>query len=406
MTKLIISSVVSLFAASAMAQKISYQAPDILARASMEGTLNLPPVSFLNSTSVALNNNGDVSFRVMAVAGKPQQGIWYKAANEKAGKVIYVGPEDYYVAEPVLNNKGQATFNLFTEAFSETVYIYNPLSQKVEKVMDGGKEKFYSQSYLKVLDSGDIVFRGTTKSDDRGFFLFSGDLKTIAIEGEKTFDVPTSYLFKPAVNTHGQWLFKMREGDHRDWGNDRSDQIILLTPNKENPHSFSKTLIAQDKNGMPGSKFVSLDNSPSLADSGAIVFTAKLENKKKALVLHQGGVQTILAEEGKDGIVEFEMFNAKVNSSGVAAFRAKNTKGLRGIYVATKSEVQRIIGEGDMIPSDLGPQYVMMKDGFPGLAGDVEINDRGDIVFAAVVSSLLDKHLGDAVYILRANPPR
>ncbi len=389
-----------------MAQKISYQAPEILARASMESTLNLPSMSFLNSTSVALNKNGDVAFRIMAVEGKAQQGIWYKGANDKAGKVIYVAAPDYYVAEPVLNNKGQATFNLFTEAFSEGIFIFNPASSAVEKVLDGGKDKFYSQSFVKVLDSGDVVFRGTTKNVDRGFFLYRDGLKTIAIEGEKTFGVPTSYLFKPVVNTKGQWLFKMREGEHRDWSNDRSDQIVLLTPSKENPETFSKTLIAQDKNGDASSKFVYLDNSPMLADSGAILFTAKLENKKKAIILQQDGEQTILAEEGKDGIAEFEMFNPKVNSHGVIAFRAKNTKGLRGIYVATKTEVQRVIGEGDMIPSDLGPQYVMMKDGFPGFAGDVEINDRGDVVFAAVVASLLDKHLGDAVYILRANPPQ
>lgn len=406
MTKLILSSFVSLFAASAWAQHISYQAPEILARASMESTLNLPAMSFLNSTSVALNNAGDVSFRIMAVEGRAQQGIWYKAANDKVGKVVYVAPEDYYVAEPVLNNKGEATFNLFTEAFSEAIFIFNPLSSKVEKVLDGSKDQFYSQSFVKVLDSGDIIFRGTTKKDDRGFFMYRNGLKTMAIEGEKTFGVPTSYLFKPVVNANGQWLFKMREGEHRDWGNDRSDQIVLLTPNKEKPNTYSKTLIAQDKNGMPDSKFVSLDNSPFIAGSGAIVFTAKLESKKKAIILHQDGIQTILAEEGKDGIAEFEMFNPKVNSNGVIAFRAKNTKGLRGIYVATKTEVQRVIGEGDMIPSDLGPQYVMMKQGFPGFAGDVEINDRGDIAFAAVVSSLLDKHLGDAVYILRANPPQ
>lgn len=45
----------------------NYSAPEILARANINDGYNLPPMSFLNSTSPVINNRGDVTFKLMAL---------------------------------------------------------------------------------------------------------------------------------------------------------------------------------------------------------------------------------------------------------------------------------------------------------------------------------------------------
>lgn len=383
------------FVASSCWALPSYQAPEMQVRAHYRNAYNLPPLTYLSNTSPSINNHGDVTFKLMAVDGTPNQAVWYKARNESKWQVVYVAPEDRYVSDPTVNDRGEITFSPYTEVMSDGLFVFDTKSGTTVEKLSGPANKMVFMAYVQTLNDGTSVFRGMDTEFERGFYEVNGGLKTVAREGQKNFEVPSAYLFKPAVNDKKHWAFKVRVGERGEIGNEQSDQILLVKPT---PQGYDKIIVAQDNKGDVNSPFTGFGNGVTMAQNGLVAFVGYDKNNAKSLILWENGSQTALVSEGQNGISELELFSPKVNSNGVVAFRAKNEKGLRGIYVASKDGIKRLIGEGDSIPTDLGPGQILQRKDFPGFAGDIDINEKNEVVFACVVATTDNQITGDAVY--------
>ncbi|XGC81261.1 hypothetical protein ACES2L_02040 [Bdellovibrio bacteriovorus] len=375
-----------------------YSQPELLARAHFKSTYQLPPLSHLNNTSPVINNSGEVAFKVMAVNGTTDQALWLKTKKDSAGQIIYVAPSDRFVTDPGLNELGQVTYSPFNDGFSDGLFVFDPRTGKTEMKVSGTESKISYFGFGQTFSDGTSVFRGHTIDGDRGFYEKTSVLNNFAMEGKTAFGVEISYLFSPAMNEAKQWAFKVRHGAHGEWGDNNPDKIYLLTP-KATGHEVK--VVAEDNKANPLSSFSGFGNSLGLSANGQVVFVGHdLEAKKSLVVYDSGSLQTVVTE-GQNGISELELFTPKINSKGVVAFRAKNEKGLRGIYLASKDGVKRLIGEGDIIPSDLGEAYIIQDKNFPGFAGNIDINDNNELVFACVISDSTNKKiLGDAIYKL------
>nr|BFD62498.1 hypothetical protein BdHM001_11790 [Bdellovibrio sp. HM001] len=374
-----------------------YAEPELLVRVHLLDTYNLPPLTYLSNTSPAINNHGDVAIKLMAVDGKPNQAIWFKAHNAP-GEVIYVAPDDHYVTDPTVNDRGQVTFSPFNDFESQGVLAYDSHSKNTELKVSGPENQIAYAGYAQTLNDGTVIFRNFGKDYDRSFVEYKDSYVTIAREGERRFDTPAAYLFRPAVNEKKQWAFKVRLGEHGEISDAQSDQILLIQAKGNG--DYEKTIIAQDRKGDPNSNFVGFGNTVALSQNGMVVFIGHLPDKRKSLVLYKDGELQSLVTEGLDGISELELFTPRLNSSGTVAFRAKNTKGLRGLYVANEFSVKRLLGEGDSIMTDKGFGYVLLKKDFPGFAGDIDFNEKGELAFACILASPDDKIIGDAIYKL------
>lgn len=388
---------ISLSAFSALPE---YNTPELLARANVSDGFNLPALSFLSNTSPVINNRGDVSFKLMAFGGENNQGIWVKLGSESAGKIIYTASDMRFITEPSLNEAGKVAFNLYDDGFTEGVYVLDANTNEVTHVLrpeDHDKDDniaFYT--YPQVLTNGKIYFRGTNQENVRAFYQFDGKLKSLISEGTSAFGQKSSYLFKPYMNDSGAMTFKRRLGEAGEWDEEKADEIILLKPNAT---SFDSIVVAKDKDGDPNSVFKGFTNSASLSKSGMVGFTAFLEDNSKAIILYKDGTSKNLAREKADDISEIELFAPKVNDLGQIVFRAKNNEGKRGIYIADSSGVKRIIGEGDHVMADTGPAMILSNPNYPGFAGDIDMNDKGEIVFSCLIMGQTDnKELGTAIY--------
>lgn len=372
----------------------SYGLPELQVRAHHRSTYQLPPLSYLHNTSPALNNKGDLAIKVMAVDGTAQQALWYRASGDSQGRVVYVAEGDTYVTDPSINDRGEMTFSPFTDMGSEGLLIFDSLSDQVRRAFDGDESGVVYFGFHRTLGDGTTVFRGVNKDFVRSYQEYRGQLKNVVVEGQDNFGVPSAYLFKPAVNNEKQWAFKVRVGGPGEIADAQADRIVVLNPSAE---GYRLTTVAETSKFKQGSPYRGFGNAVSISDAGHIVFIAVLAKNVQALVLSHEGQDVILAQEGKDGISEIELFSPKVNSQGIVAFRAKSHKGLRGIYVASVRGVVRVIGEGDAVKSDLGFVSILVRNGFPGLAGEVDINDRNEIAFACVIADG-ETIVGDAVY--------
>ena len=228
---------------------------------------------------------------------------------------------------------------------------------------------------------------------DHSFYSFDQSLNMIFSEGEDTLGFKASYLFGPMVNNRQQMASKIRLGGKMDWDNTFPDQILLL--NADGTHR----IVARDQKSDPQSPFAGFANSVSLSENGLVAFVGILKDGSKTLVIDDQGVQTRYATEGQDGVSEIELFAPQVNSQGIAIFRAKNSKGLRGIYLADGHEIRRVIGEGDQIPTDMGMGRILANPTFPGFGGNVRINERNEIVFYTIMNSAVgNQEWGSGVY--------
>lgn len=372
----------------------SYGAPELQVRAHFRSTYQLPPLSYLHNTSPAINNRGDVAVKVMAVDGTTRQALWFRSGMSPSGQVVYVAEENKYVTDPSINDNGEVTFSPFTDMSSDGLFVFDGPTGQLRRVFGGDENGVVYFGFHRTLLDGTSVFRGVNKDFVRSYQQYAGELQDVAVEGQDNFGVPSAYLFKPAVNNLRQWVYKVRVGAPGEIGDAQADRIVLLTPSET---GYQISTIAETGKFKEGSPYVGFGNAVSISDAGHVAFIGVLANRVQALVLSSQGKDVILAQEGKDGISEIELFSPKVNAQGVVAFRAKNAKGLRGVYVATEHGIRRVIGEGDAVSSDLGFVNILVKNNFPGLAGEVDINDRNEIVFACVLAEG-ETIVGDAVY--------
>lgn len=379
-----------------------YNPPELLARANVSDGYNLPEMSFLSNTSPVINSRGDVSFKLLSFGGEMNQGLWVKLASESAGKIVYTAPDMRFVTEPSLNEAGKVAFNLYDDGITDGVFVLDTATNVVTHILDpevhDKKDDIAFYTYPQILTNGKIYFRGTNQENIRSFYQFDGKLKPLITEGVTAFGQKASYLFKPYMNDNGAMTFKRRIGEAGDWAEENADEILLLKPNG---NSFDSIVVAKDKDGDPNSIFKGFANSASLSSNGMVTFTAYLEDSSKAIILYKDGTSKNVAREFADDISEIELFSPKVNAQGQVLFRAKNTEGKRGIYLADTTGVKRLIGEGDQVMTDHGPAKILSNPNYPGFAGDVDMNDKGVIVFSCLIVGEHDnKELGSAIYTI------
>lgn len=379
---------------------LDYNPPQILARANIHDGYNIPPMSFLNNTSPVINNNGDVTFKILGAEGVNNQSLWFKNGKESSGKIIYTAPDERLLTEPSLNDNGMITFNLYDEGVTDGLFLLDTKTSEVEQVLAPDNVDIQFYTYPQLTSNNHIFFRATDDKEVRLLYEFNGlKLNKLFKEGTENFGMKSSYLFRPSVNGSGQVAFKIRLGEPGQWAESNPDSIVLLSSVTEGTNSTSKLVtIASDQDSDKNSLYKQFGNSVSLSGKGNMAFMAVLKDSKKAIVGFKNNVLLNYALEGQNDISEIETMNPKINDQGLILFCAKDLSGKRGLYLADGVLVKRIIGEGDPVETDVGPGSILYNPNFPGLGGEIDMNDLGEIVFSSIVISKDEKELGSAIY--------
>lgn len=408
-----IALMVTAFAFTSESGLSDYKA-ELLARTNGESTYNLPSHSYMNSTSPSINDSGDVAFKIISAGfdqhadHSEQAAIWLKKHNEIYGRIVYFGPPSKMLSDANVTDHGKVLFTVFDEMKTDGLFAFDIESQKAEAVFSA--TKMFALSFPQSAGSGNYIFRSTDFENSRTFYEYAGgELSSVITE-----DSGYAYLFGPSVNQASQWVFKARLGEKNNWPEEAADQIVMLKPefNMFGEKEYSRTVIAQDKDGNPLWPYMSFDNSPMISDSGYVVFVATIANGKRVIVAVRDEIHHVVVREGENDISEIELFSPKINDQGLVVFRAKNDSGVRGIYLAqglgartrdsgSPHEIKKLIGEGDSISADVESAVILKREGFPGFAGNVDINNRNEIVFSAILATPDHKWIyGSAVYKL------
>jgi hypothetical protein len=183
-------------------------------------------------------------------------------------------------------------------------------------------------------------------------------------------------------------------------GSSQPDQIRVFDADG------SSQLIAQDVNSSPGAAYTGFDSSrPAILDDGRVAFIANLATGGRGVFLSDGSTTLTIATTSTRGVSEIDFFPPAANNLGHVAFRGKDENGLHAVFVGDGVELRRVIGEHDLIPTDLGVGRIDQHDSSVPFGGSISINEQDDIVFQCALTPRDDNQVewGSGLYIAFAD---
>lgn len=372
------------------------QAPrefSLIARSGLYHGHRMPEKTFALNASPAVGPQGQISFNVITVEGRPNSGVWY--GDTEGGKIVEVAPEGYMAADPKINSLGDAVFAVFDEVKTLGIFAYLANERRVAQVYKPGEAFGLESVGSPHLNSrGDLSFIGRTVDGQR---VLVGKKQDNYFKYAEEGASGISYIFSPDFNERGRAAAKVRLGKTDERSENQPDEIRIWNADGET------VVAAKDRDADPSSVFAGFGNTVSLNDRGDVAFRADLAEGGAGLFIFEaeGGKPKQIASSAD--FSEIEYFAVKLNNRGQAVFRAKDRSGLRGIYFFNGEHVEKVVQEGDALPSDLGPVKIYFDRDHPGFGGSPGLNDRGEIVFLAstVNPSNHDETYSKAVYIVR-----
>jgi hypothetical protein len=207
-----------------------------------------------------------------------------------------------------------------------------------------------------------------------------------------------AFLFNPSTNAGGQVGGKVRLGTT---AGSSPDEIRVYS----GPGSF--VILARDVNALASSPYAGFDNSVDLADDGRVAFIADTVTGDRGVFLTNGTTTLTIALESDDEVSDISFFPPSVNASGLVAFRGLDAAGLDAVFVGDGTELRRVVGEHDLVPTDLGPGRIDQHDDSVTFGGALGINAAGDVAFHAALAPPTNPMIewGSGMFIAYADAP-
>jgi len=360
------------------------------------GGFNLPGDSFFTNGTPDINDLRDVTVRLSIVARADGDGLWF--GRDAVGQTEYIAPSDGLLSDPSVNNDG---LTVFEQSFipQDGLYFYASADDSSGLVTDQpiGATSWGSPT---VNADGNIGYRAGFLGDN-AYYIWNGVSATlVAAEVDLVSSSPYSFIFTPMFNNANQIAAKVRLGASGQFGDSRPDEIRLFNM------GGSSTLIETDIDGDPTSPFDSFDNSVALTNDGRVAFISNLTNGERGVFLSDGEMLTEIATTANADISDIEFFSPAVNDNGLVAFRGVDGTGLQAIFVGDGETLRRVVGEHDVLRTDLGAGRIDQNDRSTVFGGSIRINVHGDIVFNAALTPANNDQIewGSGIFVAQADP--
>lgn len=364
----------------------------LLARSHFIHSYRLSPQTYLTNSTPQINNKSQVAIRLVGVEGTSQAGIWL--GDRDSSHIIYLGPEGRLLSDVSLAENGHLYFSQFDFGLLDGIFEYQSADGRIRlRLAPNDFVRPESFDFPQAFGEGEeLLFRLMDKNGDRHFVKKNKgeEYQILKQEGDGL-----SFLFRP--DTAGDYIVsKVRLGESYDFGEDRPDQIRLY-------NGKEWKVIAQDRDADENSTYLSFDNSPVVSELGGVVFIAAVyPSGRRAIFLKEKNKAAVqMAKEGVE-LEKIDFFRPAINSSHQVIFRGVDLEGRHSLFrYRAKQGLERVLGQGDVLASDLGPARVYSRPGQMAFSGAPDINDLGEIVVNLILENKEETYLGQAIYIKR-----
>jgi len=377
-----------LFCLSARAQNLS------LIAATGDTGHNLPALSYLTNMTPHINQNGDIAFAVIGFQDdKVLNAIFYKDSTQKDGKFLWVLPDGEYVSDLSLTDDKSMFFSTHDTGRTVGVYDLSYSRGTVERPFQLDPKTFSLTSpYMS--NSGMMTYRLITKNGPRQ--IIQMDLSSTTVKKNALFtegEDGISYVFSP--RQAGDYILnKIRYDKNGDFSEDRPDRLWLI-----NTKTGRRTLVAQDRDAMPSSKILAIENMYEVSANGTVAFWARTKKGRELFHVHNSMTKRVLME-GRD-IAKADWFSPAINDNGSIVLRGVNESG-EGILLAYSSKTLKwseVVTEGDSIEFAAG-KYIIKRRRALTFIGGLNINNKNQVVFNANTLNEESGERMEAIYLL------
>jgi hypothetical protein len=364
----------------------TYTTFQLQARAAFTGGFNLPTGSSFNSVTPAINDDGTVAFKLIVVGSTGNGGVW--TGSDGSGSVVYDAPAERILGDVSINEPGEVDFHRSLDCVSEGVWRYDPVTTNTTLAVPvGGPFGILGFSDPVIDDAGRIgarVDRGSTQA----YVVDDGGAQTLYVE-EGTSGI--AFLFTGELDEMGRMAGKVRLGG---LGNDQPDEIRRYEPDG------SFTTMAVDQDSDVTSPFTGFGNGIGVSDGGLVAFVGDLPGGN-GVFLSDGTTITTIATFEDPEISAIDFFWPQVNDDGLVVFRAFEPGGTRAIFAGDGTTLRRVIGEHDVVPTDLGDARIDRPDASPVFGGNPGVNAGGDVVFSVSLTAVDDPQVsyGNGIFV-------
>ncbi len=359
---------------SAVAQ-ISYDLPLIYARTGTT-SFRLPDGSSIASATADLNDARQVVVDVNFVGNTGNPGLYF---GDMASGGIVFHAADTISGDPTVTAAGQT---VITVGFDDDLFIYDP-------AMGTTTPMNYP---LGITGSSGLRIREANQLGGRFDVGFNGDVLGTFTPQPAGFPPLTVYAADNGVDVSSPYSFLYTPDTSRDGGPAGAARIAAKVSTTagfdfEEIRIFdadgSSELVAVETETDPASPFSEfITNSVALSDSGQLVaFQAVDVNGDSGIYRYDGGLNSmeLIAREGTGVVGSIDIFSPDVNDNGLVVFRGDDENGLSSVFAGDGVSVVRILGEGDMISTDVGERQLGRRDLDNSQSGVPRVNNAGDI---------------------------
>jgi hypothetical protein len=348
----------------------------LMARASIgagASTFNLPSGSAFSSATPDINNNRRVAFNPLLVGSTGFEGIWFgqtSAGSLGTGSVVYAPNEDVSISDPNLNNNNVV---VFPQTFSSAngIYRYDPVPNTTV-LHTAGPLGASSWANPRMNDAGFVGTR-VTFSSGQAYVSYNtaNPPQSVVHAADRAADPTSPYSFLSTPNFDNSRRIAGRVNVGTTFDNANPDEVRIFNSDG------TSTLIAEDRDGDPASPFFQFDNTqPGMNDNGWVAFISRTSTAASSRsVFLSNGTQTITIATPGVGLTSIDNFSPAVNNNNQVVFRATDLSGNISVFVGDGTTLQRVVGIGDIIQTDIGPFAIN------SLGGNPTINDLGDLAF-------------------------
>ncbi|GAB4185589.1 MAG: hypothetical protein Tsb002_09480 [Wenzhouxiangellaceae bacterium] len=348
----------------------------LVVRSGPDSGFRLPANTGFAESTVALNDQSQLAIRISSLPPQSQRGIWL--GNTTQGEVVATGNGDWLFSDVGLNNIGRV---VWVQSFSanDGIYQYDPVSDLSFFLTT---DPFGSSGWgsVQINQNNQLGYRASF-ANGRVWTSWAmvGGTQFHAIETGLDPQEPYAFLFTPAFNNQRQIAGKARLGGLEEF---RPDQILITEAGQQ------VSIVAEDTDSDAASPFAGFDNSVAVNDDGAVAFVANIAGATSRGVFRVNADAVVeLGRENTGPLGDIEFFAVAMNNSGKVVFRAFDDQGRRAIWLGQgPGTPQRLIGEDDLVMTDIGPARIQSPTGGPVFSGGVAINNLDEVAFTAVLT--------------------
>lgn len=380
-------------AAATSAQVPTYTTFDLQVRSNIVDGFNLPANSSFNSGTPAIDGDGRVGMRLLAISGDgTRQGIWLGPGDGTGAVAWDFTDTDAVIGDLALDGAGGAVFPInWAASTTNGVWAWTPGGGGTLLTTLPIGASYWSS--VGVNSAGQVGYYVSFASGHAWVSVDGGAVHYHAVNQSALPTSPWFYLFTPAFNDTRQIAGKVSVANHD------QQQVRIFESDG------SSSLIAENDDLSPASPYVSFRNSVALTDDGRVAFVAGLVGGGTGVFLSDGATTVEIATTADPEVSEVEYFAPAVNAAGQVAFRGVDGAGLQAIFVGNGTSLVRVIGAHDLLPTDLGTARIDQNNASdPVFGGAPALAPNGDLAFVAALTPPDNDQVewGSGLFVARA----